>query len=94
MSCQHLLTSTLSARIAPAELMLSGMCMIPRLSKVCFASLEANGLLVAPTQYLSPAGKFSATSSVIAKLLAQGTRKSQCVCGMISTRRKYRRGPT
>ena len=63
--------------MAPAELMLSGMCMMPLPSKISFAPASANGLLAAPTQNRTPSGKALATPSVMASELAQGTRKSQ-----------------
>ncbi len=74
-----LLTSTPSAKMAPAELLPSGMCIMPRRSKISFAFSFANGEFAAPTQYLIPSGKFAATSSVMAKELAHGTRKSHGV---------------
>mmetsp|Transcript_4668 Transcript_4668/g.5386 ORF Transcript_4668/g.5386 Transcript_4668/m.5386 type:complete len:240 (-) Transcript_4668:692-1411(-) len=71
--------STLSAKIAPAELILSGICITPLLLNMSLASIFANGEFVAPTQYFTPSGKFSATSSVIANELAHGTKKSHDV---------------
>jgi hypothetical protein len=55
------------------------MCITPLSSKIFLALSLAKGEFVAPTQYLMPSGKAAATSSVMARELAHGTKKSHGV---------------
>mmetsp|Transcript_18777 Transcript_18777/g.43449 ORF Transcript_18777/g.43449 Transcript_18777/m.43449 type:complete len:235 (-) Transcript_18777:840-1544(-) len=71
--------STESARMAPALEMLSGTWKTPRSAKIDFAWAVAKGELVAPVQNRTPSGKLAATSSVMAREFAHGTRKSHGV---------------
>ena len=53
--------------------------MMPLSSKIFLAFSLANGEFVAPTQYLIPSGKPAATSLVMAREFAHGTKKSHGV---------------
>mmetsp|Transcript_49005 Transcript_49005/g.138468 ORF Transcript_49005/g.138468 Transcript_49005/m.138468 type:complete len:227 (-) Transcript_49005:1254-1934(-) len=63
-----------SARMAPAEVMHSGMKRVPRAAKAAWASAVWKGTLVAPT--MAVAGRSLATAVVMIWLMLQGTRTS------------------